>query len=145
MTETNAEPELDVDLAAEQAAILRDEQDRAVRLKQRLENIHRTIFRLLWVAACFPAGLAIYLLRDSFLEQQVASSQPIGTLQGMSVAGGSRGGVVLQTESGYYPLKTPIAAARGVSLTVEVRRNGSRYVCSPGRAICVETARRSLE
>lgn len=145
MSETNADPELDADLAAEQAAILRDERDRASRLKQRLDEIHRTICRLLWVAACFPAGLAIYLLRDSFLEQQVASSLPIGTLQGMSAAGGSRGGVVLQTESGYYPLKKPIAAAQGVALTVAVRRNGSRYVCSPGRATCVATVRRSLE
>lgn len=97
---------------------------------------------VLLVAMLFAA--AGKLVWDCAGDQEVASTQPIGLVKSVSAAGGLRGGVILETETGYYPLLGSITAPKGAAVSLEVRQNGNRYVCDGGRQVCVQTVRDAL-
>lgn len=143
--EHNQDQKLDDDLAAEQAAIERQEQAIAARARQRTDDNARDLVRLMLLMLCIAVGILAYVLWDDWRQGQVISSRPIGTLQRMGSAGGLRGGVVLETETGFYPLDRPMAAAKGVALTLELRSNGTQFVCDPARVTCVRTTQASLQ
>lgn len=116
----------------------------AARLQQRLAALHRQITRRLLLALALLAAFFGQLWWEARQAQKVLSSQPIGSLLGLH-AGGADGRFVLETETAYYPTKRPLAAAKGVALSLELRGNGSRFICAPRRSACVETTRESLQ
>jgi hypothetical protein len=90
------------------------------------------------------AGIG-YLGWQFWLQGQVTASQPIGTLRQMGAGDGWGSAAVLETETGFYPLLTSVAARKGVALILESRGNGMRFICDAQRHTCVMCASSSLE
>lgn len=93
---------------------------------------------LLWVVLALGAVIVAHKAWDTWHGQQVQSRTPIGTVVHMSGAGRE---LMLETETGFYPLNEPLAAAKGVPLVLEVRGNGERLVCDVAATVCSRTSR----
>ncbi|HEY9096947.1 MAG TPA: hypothetical protein VIN35_14470 [Hydrogenophaga sp.] len=88
-------------------------------------------------------------LVGAWQERQVATSETIGTLQGMTSGAGWRGGAVIAVrttptedaiaETRFYPLAKPIAAKQGAPLILDTRANGALFICDAQRRACART------
>lgn len=119
----------------------------AVRQDQRSGDDHAVerVSRDRWnaVVDCF-LGVGAFLLVTcaivyAVLGTQVESSTPIGKVVNVTGGGGWAVKLVVQTDTGFYPLKGSVAIERGTPLHLERRRNGDTFVCAEDHG-CVETA-----
>lgn len=89
------------------------------------------------------AGVAFllvgYVAVSALLGAQVEASVSIGKVVNVTGGGGLAVKLLVQTESGFYPLKTSVVIESGTPLILEKRLNGDVYVCGPNRG-CVQTA-----
>jgi hypothetical protein len=93
---------------------------------------------LLWVVLALGTVIVAHKAWDTWHGQQVQSRTQIGTVVHMSGAGRQ---LLLETETGFYPLNEPLAAAKGTPLVLEVRGNGERFVCDVAATVCSRTSR----
>lgn len=119
----------------------------AVRQDQRAGDDHavETASRDRWDAAvdCF-LGVGAFLLVMcavvyAVLGTRVESSTPIGKVVNVTGGGGLTVKLVVQTDTGFYPLEASVAIERGTPLRLERRWNGDTFVCAADHG-CVETA-----
>lgn len=116
------------------------ERDRAAEVQRRLDDNASELAALLVFALTIPIGWALWWGWTEWMDRQVESSQPIGTVLRVGSAGSFSGSVVLETESGFYPLGKAITVAKGTALVLELRRSGRRFVCDVPRRLCVQTS-----
>ena len=57
----------------------------------------------------------------------------------MSGPGGLQGRVVIETDTGSYPLLQAPVIHKGTPLVLELRGNGQRFVCDLPRTLCIKT------
>lgn len=100
-----------------------------------LERFLHLVFLLLLALAVL--GSLVWL--DHRLHTEVVLRQPIGQFQRMSGPGGLQGNVVIETDTGSYPLRGTPAIAKGTLLVMEARASGYRYICDAPRSLCIET------
>ena len=91
------------------------------------------------------AVLGILVWLDIDMHTQVVSRQPIGHFQRMSGPGGLLGSVVIETETGSYPLWGTPVIAKGTPLVLEVRASGYHYICDESRGLCVQTTAKEFK
>lgn len=122
----------------------------AVRQDQRAadDNAVETVSRDRWdaVVDCF-LGVGAFLLVTcavvyAVLGNQVESSTPIGRVVNVTGGGGLAVELVVQTDTGFYPLKASVAIERGTPLRLERRWNGATFVCTADHD-CRETTQRA--
>lgn len=82
-------------------------------------------------------GILVWLYLDT--HSKVISRQSIGHFQRMSGPGGLQNRVVIETETGSYPLMGSPVIAKSTPLSLEVRASGYRYICDETRSLCVQT------
>lgn len=92
-----------------------------------------------WVLAGSAFVLVSYMAVSAFLGAQVEATVPIGKVVHVTGGGGMAVKLVVQTETGFYPLRNSVVIERGTSLFLEKRKNGDVYVCGPHRG-CVPTS-----
>lgn len=73
-------------------------------------------------------------------QSEVVSSRTIGHFIRMSGPGGWQDKVVIETDTGSYPLLQAPAIPRGTPLLLELRGSGQRFVCDLPRTLCIKTA-----
>lgn len=95
-----------------------------------------TLDRILAGVAFLIVG---YVAVSAFLGSQVEASANIGRVVNVTGGGGLAVKLLVQTESGFYPLKASVVIENGTPLILEKRVNGDVYVCAPNRG-CVQTA-----
>lgn len=86
--------------------------------------------------------LVAWTAMDTWLGEQVASTRPIGSVRTLTGGGGIGIKLVVETESGFYPLRTAISAEKGAALVLEHRENGDHYVCDLRNHKCAKTTGR---
>ncbi len=96
--------------------------------------LHRLFLLLIALAV-----LCVLVLLGFQPYSEVVSRQPIGHFQRMSGPGGWPGRVVIETESGSYPLWGTPVIAKGTPLVLETRASGNRYICDESGSLCLET------
>ncbi len=101
-----------------------------------LEQVLMLFFSLLGGA---PFILTLLWAGGYWRQSEVISSSPIGHFIRMSGPGGFPGGVVIETDTGSYPLLKPPVISRGTALVLELRGNGQRFVCDLTRTLCIKT------
>lgn len=99
------------------------------------ERILHRLFLLLVILAVL--GVLVWLGVEQHSE--VVSRHPIGHFQRMSGPGGWPGRVVIETETGSYPLWGTPVIAKGTPLVLETRGSGDRYICDEPGSLCIET------
>lgn len=57
----------------------------------------------------------------------------------MSGPGGLQGRVVIETDTGSYPLLSAPVISKGTSLVFELRGTGQRLVCDLPHTLCIKT------
>lgn len=87
--------------------------------------------------------ILVWLGLDMYSE--VVSRRPIGHFQRMSGSGGLLNHVVIETETGSYPLWGTPVIAKGTPLVLEVRASGYRYICDESRDLCVQTTAKEFK
>ena len=106
-----------------------------------LERFLHGLF-LLFVAL---AVLCILVWLDLNMYSEVVSRRPIGHFQRMSAPGGLMGHVVIETDTGSYPLRGTPVIARGTLLVLELRASGYRYICDEPRSLCMRTTAKEFK
>jgi len=86
--------------------------------------------------------LVCYVIVSAVLGTLVEASAHIGKVVNVTGGGGLAVKLLVQTESGFYPLKRSVVIEPGTPLILERRQNGDVYVCGPNHD-CVETAQSS--
>jgi hypothetical protein len=86
-----------------------------------------------------PLILFLFWVGGSWWQSEVVSSRPIGHFIRMSGPGGLQGRVVIETDTGSYPLQQAPVIGKGTPLVLELRGNGQRFVCDLPRALCIKT------
>jgi len=94
---------------------------------------------LKWLAIGSGLTLVGGLAWNVLAERHVSSSHLIGPLQHIG-AGGIDASAVLETATGFYPIRGSAAFEKGASLMIETRGNGKRFVCDVKRITCVAAA-----
>ena len=89
--------------------------------------------------------LIILVWLDLDMYSKVVSSRPIGHFLRMSGPGGLLRDVVIETETGFYPLWGAPVITQGTPLVLEVRETGFRYICDEPRSLCVETTAKEFK
>lgn len=92
-----------------------------------------------WVLAGSAFVLVSYMALSAFLGAQVEATVAIGKVVNVTGGGGLAVKLVVQTETGFYPLKASVVIERDTPLFLEKRKNGDVYVCGPDRG-CVSTS-----
>ena len=92
-----------------------------------------------------PLCLLVWALFQVWGNEEVVSSQPIGTFIHMSAPAAWSGSVVIQTDQGFLPLHEAVAISTGTPLVLELRGSGRRYVCDRPRTLCVETSKEGFQ
>lgn len=100
------------------------------------ERFLHALFVLLVALAVL--GFLVWLDLDT--HSKVVSRKPIGHFQRMSGPGGLPNRVVIETETGSYPLFGSPVITKGTRLVLEVRASGYHYVCDETRSLCVQTS-----
>lgn len=88
-----------------------------------------------------PAVLFILWILGYTRESEVVSSRPIGNFVSMSGPGGLKNSVVIETDTGSYPLLSVPVIVKGTALVLELRGNDQRFVCDASRTLCIKSAR----
>ncbi|WP_157045707.1 hypothetical protein [Polaromonas sp. JS666] len=86
-----------------------------------------------------PLILFLFWIGGSWWQSEVVSSRPIGNFIHMSGPGGLQSRVVIETDSGFYPLLQAPVISKGTSLVLELRGSGQRFVCDLPRTLCIKT------
>jgi hypothetical protein len=97
--------------------------------------------RLLWVVFGLCVLMLLYQLYDGWMGRQVSSRQPIGSV--VRVTGEGRQ-LLIETETGFYPLSRALVVEKGTRLVLETRGNGDRYVCNAAGTVCGRTAKQGF-
>jgi hypothetical protein len=97
--------------------------------------------RLLWVVFGLCVLMLLYQLYDGWMGRQVSSRQPIGSV--VRVTGEGRQ-LLIETETGFYPLSRALVVEKGTRLVLETRGNGDRYVCNAAGTVCSGTMKRQV-
>ena len=87
-----------------------------------------------------PVILFLFWIGRSWWQSEVVSSRPIGHFIHMSGPGGLQSRVVIETDSGFYPLLQAPVISKGTSLVLELRGSGQRFVCDLPRTLCIKSA-----
>ena len=98
-------------------------------------------YRLLWVVFGLCVLMLLYQLYDGWMGRQVSSRQPIGSV--VRVTGEGRQ-LLIETETGFYPLSRALVVEKGTRLVLETRGNGDRYVCNVAGTVCGRTAKQGF-
>lgn len=88
-----------------------------------------------------PLCFLVWAVFQVWGNEDVVSSQPIGTFIQMSASADWFGSAVIQTDQGFLPLRKAVVIPSGVPLVLELRATGRRYVCDRARTLCVETSK----
>jgi len=98
-------------------------------------------FLIAFFALLMGLPLILFLLwvGRSWWQSEVVSSRPIGNVIGMSGPGGWRSRVVIETDTGFYPLLQAPVISKGTPLLLELRGSGQRFVCDLPRTLCIKT------
>ena len=99
-------------------------------------------FLIAFFALLMGLPLILFLLwvGISWWQSEVVSSRPIGNVIGMSGPGGWRSRVVIETDTGFYPLLQAPVISKGTPLLLELRGSGQRFVCDLPRTLCIKSA-----
>jgi hypothetical protein len=112
------------------------------------ENSMRMVHLFQILLLLLSIQIAVWIW-GAWRERQVALTEPIGTLQGMTAGSGWRGGSVIEVrtalengsiETRFYPLDEPMAATQGTPLILETRANGELFICDAQRHACALAA-----
>lgn len=87
-----------------------------------------------------PLILFIFWVGSNWWQSEVVSSRPIGNFIRMSGPGGLRSRVVIETDTGSYPLLQAPVISKGTPLLLELRGSGQRFVCDLPRTLCIKSA-----
>ena len=112
----------------------------SVPAQQRTSWLERFLLQL-FVLLLALAVLGFLVWLDIRMHSEAVSRQPIGRFLSMSGPGGIPSRVVIETDTGSYPLKGVPAVAKGTPLVLEVRASGYRYICDVSRSLCIGTVR----
>lgn len=108
------------------------------------------LFQLMLLLIAIQIGILIW---GAWWGQHVQSTESIGVLQSMTAGSGGRGGAVIEvrvplengsTETRFYPLDQPMAAAKGAQLVLEYRGNSRYFICDAQGQSCARTASHML-
>ena len=120
-----------------------DLRKRSAASQQRLRANERLVVQLGKLLLALVALWAGLVLWNQWQQTRVVSTEPIGTLHGMTAGAGWRGGSVIEVrtadEARFYPLDEPMAATQGTPLMLETRANGNLFVCDAKRHACAQT------
>lgn len=97
----------------------------------------------LFMAVLAVLVILVWLGLDMYSE--VVSRRTIGHFQRMSGSGGLLNHVVIETETGFYPLWGTPVIAKGTPLVLEVRASGYHYICDESRGLCVQTTAKEFK
>ena len=109
-----------------------------------LEAARGKAIHALLLLAAFLISILGYFFWDNWQTGRVETSTPIGHLIGMAAAGGPAWPVVIQTESGFFPLREAVSIQKGTELLLERRTSEDRFVCDLQRTVCVQTSPQTL-
>lgn len=87
-----------------------------------------------------PVILFLFWVGRYWWQSEVVSSRPIGHFIHMSGPGGLQSRVVIETDSGFYPLLQAPVISKGTPLVLELRGSGQRFVCDLPRTLCIKSA-----
>ncbi len=87
-----------------------------------------------------PLILFLFWVGRSWWQSEVVSSRPIGQFIRMSGPGGLRSRVVIETDTGSYPLLQAPVISKGTPLVLELRGSGQRFVCDLPHTLCIQSA-----
>ena len=82
--------------------------------------------------------LPVYLSTDWLGQRAAVTRSPIGHLVALHAHGGWGSRLVIETETGFFPVHGDVAGAKGVALFLESRRWGPDFICDESRTTCVE-------
>ncbi|MFC5522611.1 hypothetical protein [Polaromonas jejuensis] len=86
-----------------------------------------------------PLILFLFWVGSYWWQSEVISSRPIGNFIRMSGPGGLRSRVVIETDTGSYPLLWAPVISKGTPLLLELRGTGERFVCDLPHTLCIKT------
>jgi hypothetical protein len=86
-----------------------------------------------------PVILFLSWVGGHWRQAEVVSSRPIGDFIRMSGPGGLQGRVVIETDTGSYPLLKAPVISKGTPLVLELRGNDQRFVCDLPHTLCIKS------
>jgi hypothetical protein len=90
------------------------------------------IFLILFICAVFlsfAVALPVVVYTFDKTAKTVKSVQPAGKVMTVSLSAGLMTRALVETDSGYFSLLDGVSLAKGMSLLLEERVNGDRYLC----------------